>query len=142
MKESKTMNDNINPTYYRKGIETTDYIVSHSMNYLEGNIIKYVTRYKDKGGIEDLKKAEWYLARLIQEAEKPDFELSTLEEVIAEEEISKFINDTTIEYKSFTTDKEKMRDFEILTKEEFLNSYSYITEAEYDLTVKENNNES
>ena len=136
------MNDNINPTYYRKGIETTDYIVSHSMNYLEGNIIKYVTRYKDKGGLEDLKKAEWYLARLIQEAEKPDFELSTLEEVIAEEEISKFINDTTIEYKSFTTDKEKMRDFEILTKEEFLNSYSYITEAEYDLTVKENNNES
>ena len=136
------MSDNINPTYYRKGIETTDYIVSHSMNYLEGNIIKYVTRYKDKGGLEDLKKAEWYLSRLIQEAEKPDFELLTLEEVIAEEEISKFINDTTIEYKSFTTDKEKMRDFEILTKEEFLNSYSYITEAEYDLTVKENNNES
>jgi len=135
------MSDNINPTYYRKGIETTDYIVSHSMNYLEGNIIKYVTRYKDKGGLVDLKKAEWYLARLIQEAEKPDFELSTLEEVIAEEEISKFINDTTIEYTSFITDKEKMRDFEILTKEEFLNSYSYITEAEYDLTVKEVNNE-
>ena len=60
------MSDNINPTYYRKGIETTDYIVSHSMNYLEGNIIKYVTRYKDKGGLEDLKKAEWYLTRLIK----------------------------------------------------------------------------
>ena len=58
------MSDNINPTYYRKGIETTDYIVSHSMNYLEGNIIKYVTRYKDKGGLEDIEKAEWYLARL------------------------------------------------------------------------------
>ena len=58
------MNDNINPTYYLNGIETTDYIVSHSMNYLEGNIIKYVTRYKDKGGLEDIEKAEWYLARL------------------------------------------------------------------------------
>ena len=58
------MTDNINPTYYRKGIETTDYIVSHSMNYLEGNIIKYVTRYKYKGGLEDIEKAEWYLARL------------------------------------------------------------------------------
>ena len=58
------MNDNINPTYYRKGIETTDYIVSHSMNYVEGNIIKYVTRYKYKGGLEDIEKAEWYLARL------------------------------------------------------------------------------
>ena len=69
MKEIKTMNDNINPTYYRKGIETTDYIVSHSMNYLEGNIIKYVTRYKDKGGLEDLRKAEWYLTRLIKQTE-------------------------------------------------------------------------
>ena len=58
------MNDKINPTYYQKGIETTDYIVSHSMNYLEGNIIKYVTRYKYKGGLEDIEKAEWYLARL------------------------------------------------------------------------------
>ena len=58
------MSDNINPTYYRKGIETTDYIVSHSMNYVEGNIIKYVTRYKYKGGLEDIEKAEWYLARL------------------------------------------------------------------------------
>ena len=58
------MSDKINPTFYQKGIETTDYIVSHSMNYLEGNIIKYVTRYKDKGGLEDLNKAEWYLTRL------------------------------------------------------------------------------
>jgi hypothetical protein len=65
-----TMKDKINPDYYRKGIETTDYIQSHSMNYLEGNIIKYVTRYKDKGGVLDLKKAEWYLTRLIKQEEQ------------------------------------------------------------------------
>tara|TARA_R110000823_G_scaffold122494_1_gene247940 strand:+ start:123 stop:341 length:219 start_codon:yes stop_codon:yes gene_type:complete len=64
------MVDNINPDYYRKGIETTDYIQSHSMNYLEGNIIKYITRYKDKGGVDDLRKAEWYLTRLIKQEEK------------------------------------------------------------------------
>ena len=63
------MVDNINPDYYRKGIETTDYIQSHSMNYLEGNIIKYITRYKDKGGVLDLRKAEWYLTRLIKQEE-------------------------------------------------------------------------
>tara|TARA_R110001592_G_scaffold250237_1_gene512867 strand:- start:375 stop:527 length:153 start_codon:yes stop_codon:yes gene_type:complete len=40
-------------------------------------------------------------------------------------------------YKSFTDDKEKMRDFYILSKIEFLKSYSYLTELEYDLTVKE-----
>ena len=61
------MSDNINPTYYQKGIETTDYIVSHNMNYVEGNIIKYVTRYKEKNGLQDLLKAEWYLNRLIKE---------------------------------------------------------------------------
>ena len=66
------MSDNINPDYYRKGIETTDYIQSHSMNYLEGNIIKYVTRYKDKGGLEDLKKARWYLDKLIKQQENED----------------------------------------------------------------------
>ena len=35
--------DNINPSYYKKGIETTDYIQSHKLGFLEGNIIKYVT---------------------------------------------------------------------------------------------------
>ena len=64
------MSDNINPDYYRKGIETTDYIQSHTMNYLEGNIIKYITRHKSKGGVDDLRKAEWYLTRLIKQEEK------------------------------------------------------------------------
>ena len=74
------MSDNINPTYYRKGIETTDYIVSHSMNYVEGNIIKYVTRYKYKGGLEDIEKAEWYLARL-KKAYLDDIKDQILQEV-------------------------------------------------------------
>ena len=36
----------------------------------------------------------------------------------------------------FADDEEKMSDFKILTKEEFLFSYSYLTEEEYDLTVE------
>lgn len=42
----------------------------------------------------------------------------------------------------FADDEEKMRDFKILTKEEFLFSYSYLTEEEYDMTVEycKNNN--
>jgi hypothetical protein len=36
------------------------------MNYLEGNLVKYVTRYKFKNGLEDLLKAKWYLDRLIE----------------------------------------------------------------------------
>lgn len=38
---------------------------------------------------------------------------------------------------SFINDKEKMADFKVLTKEEFLESYSYLTEEEYELTVQE-----
>ena len=35
-------------------------------NYCQGNIIKYVWRYANKGGVEDLKKAQVYLAWLIE----------------------------------------------------------------------------
>tara|TARA_R100001530_G_scaffold131295_1_gene102857 strand:- start:1139 stop:1438 length:300 start_codon:yes stop_codon:yes gene_type:complete len=34
--------------------------------YLQGNIIKYIWRYRYKNGIEDLKKADWYLKKLIK----------------------------------------------------------------------------
>ena len=37
------------------------------MNYLEGNVVKYISRYKMKNGLEDLHKAKWYLERLIKE---------------------------------------------------------------------------
>ena len=54
------------PPHYNQGIETTDYIISNNMNFCEGNIVKYITRYKLKGGMEDLKKAKWYLEKLIK----------------------------------------------------------------------------
>mgnify|MGYP002031093888 FL=1 len=60
------MNDVINPKYYKKGIETTKYILSHDMGFCEGNIIKYITRYKQKDGLQDLKKAKKYLQLLIE----------------------------------------------------------------------------
>lgn len=60
--------DAVNPNHYRQGnIEVIDYILDHKFNYLEGNVIKYVSRYKFKNGLEDLKKAEWYIQRLINE---------------------------------------------------------------------------
>ena len=38
--------------------------------YIKGQVIKYVTRERHKNGLEDLKKAAWYLNRLIQKMEK------------------------------------------------------------------------
>ena len=67
--------DNVNhPSHYQHGgketIETIkDTLASGFNSYLEGNIIKYISRYKFKNGVEDLKKARFYLNRLIKEVE-------------------------------------------------------------------------
>jgi hypothetical protein len=42
--------------------------VANDLGYLEGNVVKYVSRWKNKNGIEDLKKAQHYLAKLIEVA--------------------------------------------------------------------------
>jgi len=65
--------------HYRVGIETWDYILSQGLGYLEGNVIKYVTRYKRKNGIEDLLKAQHYLTKLIEVTEK-ELNANTAEE--------------------------------------------------------------
>ena len=66
--------DTTNPSYYGYGedgvVECIDYIDSHAFDFLEGNVIKYVTRYENKNGLEDLKKAKWYLDRLIKREER------------------------------------------------------------------------
>jgi|TARA_R100001530_G_C4320879_1_gene155760 hypothetical protein len=61
-----------NPEHYTEGfgIEPIDYIVQNEMDFLEGNIIKYVSRYPQKGGVRDLKKAKVYLNWLIEREEK------------------------------------------------------------------------
>lgn len=58
--------DAINPTHYsRWKIEPLDFIMANNLDFLRGNIIKYIMRYDAKGGIDDLKKARVYLDRLI-----------------------------------------------------------------------------
>lgn len=52
--------------YKAKLIEPWDYIEANGIGFLDGNAIKYLTRWKDKGGIEDLKKARHYIDKLIE----------------------------------------------------------------------------
>ena len=54
--------------YKDKSIQPWDYIVANDLGYLEGNVVKYVSRWKNKNGIEDLKKAQHYLAKLLEVA--------------------------------------------------------------------------
>lgn len=57
------------PHYNQGGIECVDAIEASMSpqgfrDYLKGNILKYLWRYEQKHGLEDLKKAQWYLTRL------------------------------------------------------------------------------
>lgn len=56
----------VNPSHYDSAITPLQYIEANNLDFLEGNIVKYVSRFKRKNGVEDLKKAEFYLKRLIE----------------------------------------------------------------------------
>lgn len=55
------------PSHYTQGrLEVIDAIEGLALGFHGGNVVKYLARYKFKGGVEDLRKARWYLDRLIQ----------------------------------------------------------------------------
>ena len=80
--EENKMSDNVNkPNHYTYGkLECIDVIKEITDGndaigieaFCLGNVIKYLWRYKHKNGTEDLKKAKWYLERLIKESEIND----------------------------------------------------------------------
>jgi replicative DNA helicase len=53
--------------YVNKPIQAWDFIHRNGIGYLAGNVIKYVSRYDAKGGLEDLQKARHYIDKLIEE---------------------------------------------------------------------------
>jgi hypothetical protein len=73
--KSKANDKQVAGTHYRtKGIQPWDYIAENNIGYFEGNIIKYVSRWKDKGGVQDLEKARHYLDKLIELNENKQLE--------------------------------------------------------------------
>lgn len=56
------------PKYYKSssGKDVLDFINDFNLDFFQGNVCKYVVRYKEKNGVEDLKKAREYLDRLIK----------------------------------------------------------------------------
>lgn len=70
--------DNVNnPAHYNSGkVECIDALDSATVNktgieaICVANIIKYLWRYEQKNGVEDVKKAQWYINRLIEVLEK------------------------------------------------------------------------
>jgi hypothetical protein len=69
------------PHYTRGGVECIDALASATAG-LEGldavctaNAIKYLWRWKQKGGVEDLRKAQWYISKLIETSVTPQLDL-------------------------------------------------------------------
>ena len=69
--------DNVNhPAHYNAGqieviaIQEAQLSPEEYRGYIKGQVIKYITRERHKNGLEDLKKARWYLDRLIKKLEK------------------------------------------------------------------------
>lgn len=62
------MTNAVSPKHYTEmEISPLEYITANNIGWREGNVIKYVSRYQMKNGLEDLQKAAWYLNNLIEE---------------------------------------------------------------------------
>ncbi len=55
--------------YTKNKIQPIEYILANGLDFCSGNIVKYITRYKDKNGLEDLEKAKHYIELLIKNYE-------------------------------------------------------------------------
>lgn len=57
--------------HYQNEIQHWDFVASHNMDYFQGQITKYVTRWKKKGGVKDLEKARHFLDKYIEIHSRP-----------------------------------------------------------------------
>lgn len=57
--------------YSRYPLQPIVYITKNNLGFCEGNVVKYITRWREKGGVEDLHKAKHYIDLLI-ESEQPE----------------------------------------------------------------------
>lgn len=69
--------------YMKKAIQPWDFITDNNMPYLDGNVVRYITRWRDKNGLDDLYKAQHYLEKII-ENEKKRVEAELVKELTAE----------------------------------------------------------
>lgn len=63
---NSTTDKQVGGTHYKTAIQPVQYIHANGLNFFEGNVIKYITRHRSKGGKADLEKAIHYIEMLIQ----------------------------------------------------------------------------
>lgn len=73
MQNSKALRTQIGGGHYKEmKIQPVEYTLANGLGFCEGNVIKYISRYKAKNGVEDLQKAKHYIDLLINQIEKED----------------------------------------------------------------------
>ena len=80
------------PEHYDMKIQPIEFIMANGLGFCEGNILKYISRYKQKGGIDDLLKAHYYIELLIDNydgEEQDGYILPTPDEAMAQLEKKK-----------------------------------------------------
>ena len=66
-KTTLTANDNqVGGTHYSLPIQPWDYTIANNLDYFQGTIVKYITRWRSKNGAEDLEKARHFLEKYIE----------------------------------------------------------------------------
>ena len=63
---SKANERQVGGTHYQNKIQHWDWVASNDLDYFQGQITKYVARWKNKNGVEDLKKAQHFLEKYIE----------------------------------------------------------------------------
>ena len=62
----KSFKKQVGGSHYKKyKIQPVEFIIKNNIGFVEGNIIKYLLRFKEKGGVQDLLKAKHYIELLI-----------------------------------------------------------------------------
>lgn len=65
-KPDKATSIQVGGGHYKSPIQPIEYIHANNLPFIEGNVVKYITRWRNKNGIEDLNKIKHYIDLLIQ----------------------------------------------------------------------------
>jgi hypothetical protein len=66
-KESKALDVQVGGNHYKNmAIQPVEFTMKNNLNFCQGSVVKYISRYKFKNGLEDLKKAKHFIDLLIE----------------------------------------------------------------------------
>lgn len=118
------------PEHYDMKIQPIEFIMANGLGFCEGNILKYISRYKQKGGVSDLYKAHYYLELLIDHIEENlgDYKLPTPSEEMEQLEKKKAIKIAANKVWASVVEKdakEDKREYEPLQDPNYMQGFNY-----------------